>query len=103
MGLGGPANLRSRWLDDDATTEHVGGHDQKRDEDQRDKQPVEHERDEGQPEHVEADVVMELTVGNVEPLRVAEHQPVLPMADGGCGEEQAGEAGNSYPQQSQAV
>ena len=46
-----------------------------------DEQPVEHERDERQLEHVEADVVAELRVGDAERLAVAEHQPVLPAAD----------------------
>jgi hypothetical protein len=55
----------------------------------RKEQPVEHERDERQLEHVEADVVAELRIVDAERLAVAEHEPVLPTADGRRCEQQA--------------
>ena len=81
----------------------MGGHDQKRDEHHRGEEPIDHEGDEGQAEHVEADVVAELGVGDSERLLVAEHQPVLPVAHCGCGEQQSGDDGYADAQRPQPV
>ena len=81
----------------------MGGDDQQRDEHHRGEEPVEHEGDERQPEHVEADVVMELCVGDPEALRVAEHQPVLPVTDGRRSEQQAGDGGDGDAEGAQPV
>lgn len=103
MRLRGPTHLRLRRLDDDAARQHVCGHHQQSDEQHRQEQPVEHERDERQLEHVEADVVAEVAIGDAERLAVAEHQPVLPTADGGHCEQEPEHDGDREPEDAHAV
>ena len=63
----------------DAAVEHVGEHGDHQHQHHGDEQPVEHEAEERQLEHVEADVGAELGVGLPERLAVAEQQPRLPL------------------------
>ena len=66
MGFGGPADLRPWWLHDDPTVEHMGEQHEQCGERDGGEEPVDGERDERQPEHVEADVLAELGVGDAE-------------------------------------
>ena len=103
MCLRCPTEFRLRRLDQDAARQDVRGHHQQCDEQHRQEQPVEHERDEWQLEHVEADVVAKVLIRATERLAVAEHQPVLPASDGRCREQQAEDHGDSEAEQPHAM
>ena len=60
----------------------MGDESEQQDHDHRGVKPVEGERQERQPEHVEADIRTKLRIGHSEVARVPEQQPVLPLLGG---------------------
>ena len=79
VALRGRPHRRHRRGEHDAAVEDVGEHRHHEHEDHGDEQPVEHEAEERQLEHVEPDVGVELRVVDAERLAVAEQQPRLPL------------------------
>ena len=103
VALGARAHRRHRRREHDAAVEDVGEHREQQHEDQGDEQPVEDEAEERQPEDVEPDVGVELAVGDVERLAVAEQQPRLPLRRRRQGDEDGEQEGPAVAQQAQAV
>ena len=68
-----------------------------------DEQPVEHEPEERQLEHVEPDVGVELPVGDAERAAVAEQQPRLPLGGRREGDEDRQHERAAVAQQPQAL
>ena len=71
--------------------------------DERDEQPAQHEREERQLEDVEADVDVELLVGDAEFACVTEQQPALPLADRRQREEHGEEHGGAVADETQTM
>ena len=76
---GALADRRDRRGEHHAAVQDVTDDDEQQHDDHREEQPVEHEAEERQLEHVETDVGPELGVGHIERLTVPEQQPRLPL------------------------
>ncbi len=103
VGLGRASDLRLGRLEHHTAVQHVREQHEQRDEDERGEEPVEGEGHERQPEHVEADVVAELLVGDPERLAVAEQGPRRPLTGGRQREQQSEEDGDGDAHQAQSA
>ena len=103
MGLRGIADGGHRRHEHHAAVEDVRSDGQQQDDDQRSEGPVDQEGQEGQLEHVEADVTTELVVGRTEALRVPEQQPFLPATNRRGGQQQCKECGDAVAHETQST
>ena len=94
VAAGALADAGHRRGEHHAAVQQVGDQRDEQHHDRGDEQPVEHEAEERQLEHVEADVDAELGVGGAEALAVAEQQPRLPLPGGGRGEGEGEQGGD---------
>ena len=103
VALRGRPHGRHGRREHDAAVEDVGEQGHHEHEDHGDEQPVEHEAEERQLEHVEPDVGVELRIVAAEGLAVAEQQPGLPLRRRRQGDHQRQHGRAEVAEQAQAV